>query len=186
MAWQIDTSHSHISFTVRHMMISKVRGSFEKFSGEINFDQQNPANSTVYAEIDLSSINTRDEKRDGHLRSADFFHIDEYPTMTFQGTRVEQTSPNTGKLYGDLTIRGISKPVVLDVEYSGIQKSPWGAEQAGFSATTTLNRKEWDLNWNVALETGGWLVGDTIKVEIELELIKVPETEPAAAELVAA
>lgn len=186
MAWQIDHAHSHISFTARHMMISKVRGTFEKFSGEINFDEDNPTNSTAYVEIDLSSINTREEKRDAHLRSADFFNVDEYPTMTFKSTRVEQIEPNKGKLYGDLTIRGITKPVVLDVEYHGLQKSPWGQEQAGFSATATINRKDWELNWNVALETGGWLVGDTIQIEIDLELIKVPETVPAEAEAVAA
>jgi polyisoprenoid-binding protein YceI len=183
MAWQIDTAHSHISFVARHMMISKVRGSFDKFSGEINFDEQNPTNTTVFVEVDLSSINTREEKRDAHLRSADFFHIDEHPTMTFQSKRVEQTGTNVGKLIGDLTIRGITKEVVLDVEYIGTQKSPWGMEQAGFSATTSINRKDWGLNWNVALETGGWLVSDTINIEIELELIKVAEVE---AEVVAA
>lgn len=186
MAWQIDHAHSHISFTARHMMISKVRGSFDKFSGEINFDEDNPTNTTVYAEIDLSSINTREEKRDEHLRSADFFNVDEHPTMTFKSTRVEQTSSDSGKLYGELTIRGITKPVVLDVEYHGVQKSPWGQEQAGFSATTTINRKDWELNWNVALETGGWLVGDKIQIEIDLELIKVAETVPAEAEPVVA
>lgn len=186
MAWQIDHSHSSISFTARHMMISKVRGSCEKFDGEIDFDEENPANSTVFVEAYLSSIDTGDEKRDAHLRSADFFNVDEHPTMTFQSTRVEQTSPNSGKLYGDLTLRDVTKEVVFDVEYAGVQKSPFGTENAGFSATTTVNRKDWNLNWNVALETGGWLVSDKITVEIELELVKVSEVEPAEAELVAA
>jgi polyisoprenoid-binding protein YceI len=106
--------------------------------------------------------------------------------MTFKSRRVEQISPNHGKLIGDLTIRGITREVTLDVEYAGTQKAPWGAESAGFSATTSINRKEWDLNWNVALETGGWLVSDKINIEIELELIKVLEEEPVAPDLVAA
>jgi polyisoprenoid-binding protein YceI len=186
MAWQIDTAHSHIYFTVRHMMISKVRGTFETFSGEINFDEINPKNSTVYVEIDAASINTRDEKRDDHLRSPDFFSAGDYPLLTFKSKRVVQSGAQSGKLIGDLTIRDVTREVVLDVEYSGLVKSPWGTESAGFSATTSINRKDWNLNWNVALETGGWLVSDTIHIEIELELIKVPEAEPATAELVAA
>ena len=179
MAWQIDSSHSHINFTVRHMMISKVRGSFENFSGVVNFDEQNPGNTTVNVKVDLSSTNTRDEQRDGHLKSPDFFDVENYPTMTFVSTQVEQIDENNGRLYGQLTIKGISKEVVLDVEYAGLAKSPWGSESTGFSATGSLNRKDWGLNWNQALETGGVLVGDKINIEIELELVKVAQAEPA-------
>jgi polyisoprenoid-binding protein YceI len=179
MAWQIDSSHSHINFTVRHMMISKVRGSFENFSGVVNFDEQNPGYTTVNVKVDLSSINTRDEQRDGHLKSPDFFDVENYPTMTFVSTQVEQIDENNGRLYGQLTIKDISKEVVLDVEYAGLAKSPWGSESTGFSATGSLNRKDWGLNWNQALETGGVLVGDKINIEIELELVKVAQAEPA-------
>jgi polyisoprenoid-binding protein YceI len=179
MSWQIDSSHSHINFTARHMMISKVRGSFENFSGTVNFDEENPTNTTVNVEVDLTSINTRDEQRDGHLKSPDFFDVENYPTMKFVSTRVERIDENNGRLYGQLTIKDITKEVVLDVEYAGIAKSPWGSESAGFSAAGSLNRKEWGLNWNQALETGGVLVGDKINIEIELELVKQAQTELA-------
>lgn len=179
MSWQIDTSHSHINFTARHMMISKVRGSFESFSGTVNYDEANPTNTTVNIEVDLASINTRDEQRDGHLKSPDFFDVANHPTMTFVSSRVEQIDENNGRLIGDLTIKGITKEVALAVEYAGLAKSPWGTESAGFSASGSLNRKEWGLNWNQALETGGVLVGEKINIEIELELVKVAQTETA-------
>lgn len=180
MAWTIDSSHSAIHFSVRHMMISTVRGEFRNFSGTVNFNQDNPIQSTVEVEVDTASVNTRDEKRDGHLQSADFFDVENYPVATFKSTRAEQTSDTTGKLYGDLTIRDITKPIVLDVEFNGLAKSPWGTTSAGFSATTKLNRKEWGLNWNAALETGGVLVGDDIKVEVEVEIVQQPEAQPEA------
>ena len=179
MSWQIDSSHSHINFTARHMMISKVRGSFESFSGTVNFNEENPVNSTVEIAVDLSSINTRDAQRDGHLKSPDFFDVESHPTMRFVSTRVEQIDENNGRLIGDLTIKGVTHEVALDVEYAGVAKSPWGTESAGFSATGSLNRKDWGLNWNQALETGGALVGDKINIEIELELVKVAETQAA-------
>ena len=177
MSWQIDSSHSHINFTARHMMISKVRGSFESFSGTIDFDEENLTNTSVNIEVDLASVNTRDEQRDGHLKSPDFFDVENHPTMKFVSTRVEQNDGNNGRLYGQLTIKGVTKEVVLDVEYAGIAKSPWGTVSAGFSANGTINRKEWGLNWNQALETGGVLVGDKINIEIELELVKQTEAE---------
>ena len=172
MSWQIDSAHSEINFSVRHMMISKVRGTFESFSGSVNFDESNPTNTTVDISIDAAGINTREDQRDGHLRSPDFLNADEFPTLTFKSTKVEQIDENNGKLYGDLTIRGVSKPVVLDVEYAGQAKSPWGTTSAGFSAKTSINRNDWGLTWNQALETGGILVGDKIAIEIELELVK--------------
>jgi polyisoprenoid-binding protein YceI len=163
------------------MMISKVRGRFENFSGTINFNEDNPAASTVNVEIDTASINTREEQRDGHLRSPDFLNVENHPKLTFKSTRVVQTSSNSGQLIGDLTIRGVTQEVTLDVEYAGQAKSPWGTTSAGFSGTTTINRKDWGLEWNQALETGGVLVGDKIQIEIELELVKQPEAEAAAA-----
>ena len=177
MTWQIDNAHSEVTFSVRHMMISKVRGRFNSFRGTIDLNEAEPARSTVNVEIDVDSIETRDAQRDGHLRSADFFDVANYPLMTFVSTRVEPTSNNTGRIVGDLTIRGVTREVVLDVEYAGQSKSPWGSTSAGFHAETKINRKDWGLNWNQALETGGILVGEEVTITIELELIKqVPAT----------
>lgn len=179
MSWQIDSSHSHVYFTARHMMISKVRGSFESFDGTIDFDPENLTATNVDIKIDAASINTKNADRDGHLTSPDFLNAEEFPTLTFKSTKVEQADEENGKLYGDLTIKGITKPVVLDVEYAGIAKSPWGTTSAGFSATTSINRTDWGLSWNQALETGGVLVGEKIKIEIELELVQQAEGQPA-------
>jgi polyisoprenoid-binding protein YceI len=175
MSWQIDQSHTHINFTARHMMISKVRGEFMKYEIEVAFDETTPSNTTVDVKIIADSINTRDNQRDAHLRSPDFLNAESYPLITFKSKRVEQIDPNNGRLIGDLTIRDVVREVVLDVDYSGLAKSPWGTISAGFSGSTTINRKDWGLTWNQALETGGFLVGDQINIEIELELVKVPE-----------
>ena len=172
MAWQIDNSHSHVQFSVRHMMLAKTRGEFQKFTGTVNLDETNPANSTVDIQIDASSINTRDEQRDGHLRSPDFLDAANHPYLTFKSNRVDVTSSNTAKLHGDLTIRDKTNPVTLDVEYVGKSKSPWGTENHGFEAHTKINRKDWDLTWNAALETGGVLVGEDVNIDIELEVVK--------------
>ena len=181
MAYKIDYAHSQIQFTARHMMISKVRGWFEKFEGTVELDEQEPSRSKVDVHIDVNSIDTRDEKRDAHLRSADFFDAENYPTMTFQSKRVEVLDSEHAKLVGDLTIKGTSQEVVLAVEYSGSAKSPWGTTSFGFNGRTVINRKDWNLNWNVALETGGFLVGDDITIDIELEVVKVPEQQAQAA-----
>lgn len=180
MAWHIDPAHSEIQFSARHMMISTVRGRFLTFSGTIEGDEKNPAGAAIEVQIDAASIDTSNEQRDVHLRSADFLNAEQYPTLTFKSTKVEQVDKTHAKLYGDLTIRDVTKPVVLDVEYAGSAKSPWGTISAGFSAHTRINRKDWDLNWNVALETGGWLVSDEIRVNIEVELVK--QSEEAAQE----
>jgi polyisoprenoid-binding protein YceI len=172
MAWNIDTSHSEILFAVRHMMISTVRGQFSKFSGTIAIDETNPVNSSVEVSIDVASINTRDEKRDGHLTSGDFFDVATYPTITFKSTKVEVTGTTTGKIHGDLTIKGVTRPVVLDTTFTGKAKSPWGTTSAGFNASTTINRADYGLTWNVALETGGFLVGEDITITIELEAVQ--------------
>lgn len=179
MSWQIDASHSHIYFTARHMMISKVRGQFETFNGAIDFDPNNVENTAVDISIDINSLTTNDEQRDNHLKSPDFLNADAFPVMTFKSTKVEQKDEDSGKLYGELTIRDVTQPVVLEVDYAGTAKSPWGTTSAGFSASTTINRKDWGVNWNQALETGGVLVGDKIKIEIELELVKQEESVPA-------
>jgi polyisoprenoid-binding protein YceI len=181
MSWTIDPSHSQITFSVRHMMISNVHGRFENFTGTVDFNEQDPTLSTVSVEIEAASINTRDEKRDEHLKSPDFFNAAEFPKLIFKSNRVEKVDEQHGRIYGDLTIRDVTRPVVLDVEYAGTAKSPWGTTSAGFSASTRLNRKDWDLNWNVALETGGLLVGETININIDLEIVRQPAAETASA-----
>ncbi|MBP6787777.1 MAG: polyisoprenoid-binding protein [Candidatus Promineofilum sp.] len=184
MAWQVDTSHTHISFVARHMMITKVRGEFTKYDVVVNYNEDNPSLSTVEATIYTDSINTRDERRDGHLRSADFLDSAQYPAMTFKSRRVESLPNGHGRVIGDLTIRDVTREVALDVEFYGLAKSPWGTTSAGFCGLTKIDRRDWNLTWNQALETGGWLVGDQISIEIEVELVKVPDAvaETAAAD----
>jgi polyisoprenoid-binding protein YceI len=172
MSWQLDPAHSQISFSVRHMMISNVRGRFENFTADVQADEEHPERSSIDVQIETASINTREQKRDDHLRSPDFFDAAQFPHLHFKSTRLEKVDDAHGRMYGDLTIRDVTRPVVLDVEYSGQSKSPWGTTSAGFTATAKISRKDWNLTWNVALETGGWLVGDEIKIEIEVELVK--------------
>ena len=179
MTWNLDLSHSEVNFAVKHMMISTVRGKFNKFSGTIDFNEADPTHSSIDVSIDVASIDTRDEKRDGHLKSGDFFDVEKFPAITFKSTKVEKVSDSTAKVTGDLTIRGVSRPVVLDVTYAGQAKSPWGTTSAGFSASTKINRKDWGLTWNVALETGGVLVGEDISIAIEAELVKQPDAQAA-------
>jgi polyisoprenoid-binding protein YceI len=181
MSWNIDHAHSQVQFTVRHMMISKVRGTFEKFDGTVALDENNPANTTVDVQIETASINTRDAQRDAHLRSPDFFNSEVYPIMAFKSKRVTLVDANHATLVGDLTIRDVTREVALEVEFIGQAKSPWGSTSYGFSASAKINRKDWGLTWNVALETGGVLVGEDIQIDIEIEIVKQPEPEPAQA-----
>lgn len=181
MSWQLDNAHSHVEFKIRHMMVSWTRGQFEKFSGTIDIDEQNPENTKVDIQIDAASINTRQPDRDAHLRSPDFLDAPTYPYITFKSKKVQQTSGNTAKLVGDLTIRDITKEVTLDVNYEGQRKSPFGPFlAAGFNAETTISRKEWGLTWNGLVEGGGVLVGDDLQVSIDLELNKAAEAEATA------
>jgi len=172
MSWKIDPAHSEINFTVRHMMISNVRGRFENFTGTVEFDPENPINSSVDVQIEAASINTREQPRDTHLRSADFFDAENYPYLTFKSKKVLVDDENHGRIVGDLTIRDVTREVTLDTEFNGTSQSPWGFSSAGFSASAKINRKDWGLVWNVALETGGVLVSDDIKINIELEIIE--------------
>lgn len=177
MAWQIDNAHSSVQFSVRHMMISNVRGEFESFTGDINLDENDPTQTTVRVQIETASINTREQRRDDHLRSADFFDAATYPTMTFVSKQVQRTGNDTARLIGDLTIKDVTREVALDVEFVGQGRNPWGVTVAGFNARGKINRKEFGLAWNVALETGGVLVGDDINISIELELTKQEAAE---------
>jgi polyisoprenoid-binding protein YceI len=185
MFWNIDPSHTRATFSVRHMMISWVHGTFDNIDGAIEFDPRHPEKTHVDVQIAADSINTRDGKRDGHLKSPDFLDAEKYPNLTFTSKRVNILDDSHARLTGDLTIRDITREVELDVEYAGMVKSPWGSTSAGFTATTQINRKDWNLTWNVALETGGALVGDMIKITIELELVQ-QATPEAAGEAVAA
>ena len=179
MSWQIDPSHSQIEFSVRHMMITTVRGHFDKFTGSVDFNEADPTQSTVVAEVDTASLNTRDAKRDGHLRSPDFFDAEHYPTATFKSTKVEKLDKSHGRITADLTIRGATRPITLDVEYTGMG-TMWGRTSAGFNGQTKFNRKDWGLNWNQTLESGGLLVGEVVTINVELELVKQPEAQLAA------
>ncbi|QBD80844.1 polyisoprenoid-binding protein [Ktedonosporobacter rubrisoli] len=174
MVWTLDTTHSEVTFSIRHMMFSKVSGSFNVFKATLEIDEEHPENSWVQAEAEVASINTREEKRDAHLRSADFFDADKYPLLTFKS---KQVLPKGGRHYdvvGDLTLHGVTREVTFDVEYGGqIPKAsnPFGDQRAGLTATTTINRKDFGLTWNFALETGGIMVGEEVKIEINLEAV---------------
>ena len=172
LTYALDSTHTVVHFTVRHMMVSNVRGEFTKTSGSITFDPQNPTSSSVEATIDVSSIHTRDDQRDGHLKSADFLDVEKFPTITFKSTSVEPGG-NGGKITGDLTIHGVTHPITLEVEGPEPElKDPWGFHRIGGSATGKLSRKEFGLTWNSALEAGGVLVGDEVKITIEFEAVR--------------
>jgi polyisoprenoid-binding protein YceI len=178
MVWQLDKAHSEINFSVRHMMISTARGRFEEFDGTFDVNESDPTQSKIEVQIQTASINTKDAQRDAHLKGPDFFDTEKYPTMTFKSKRVEKVDDHHARLIGDLTIKDVTREVVLAVEYAGQSKSPWGTISAGFSAQTKINRKDWGLVWNVALETGGVLVSEEVTINIELELVKQPEVAP--------
>ena len=182
MPWQIDNTHSQATFSVRHMMVSTVRGHFRVLSGKLEIDEQHPENSWIEAEVDASSIDTRDERRDGHLRSPDFFAVATYPKITFKSTKVELEGDHEYRVTGDLTIRNITKQVTFDAEYSGQLKDLYGMQRAGLSAKATINRKDWGLNWNQALESGGVLVGDKVSIEIDLAAVQAPVAQPVSAQ----
>jgi len=165
--WAIDTSHSEVGFTVRHLMVAKVRGTFEKFGGTITIGED-PLNSSVEVEIDLNSVNTRDEGRDAHLRSDDFFDVEAKGDMTFKSTGVKQAGDDY-VVTGDLTIKGTTRPVELALEFNGVHPDPWGGTRAGFSAETEISRKEFGVDFEVPMDGPGVVVGDKIKVSLEVE-----------------
>jgi len=170
--WTIDPSHSEVGFSVRHLMVSKVKGNFEKFEGTINITDE-PSQSSVNVEVDLDSINTRDEQRDGHLRSADFFEVEKNPKMTFASTAVSGSGTDY-TVTGDLTIKGVTKPVDLELEFNGISPDPWGGTRAGFSAETEISRSDYGIDFSMPLDGGGVVVGDKIKVILEVEAVLQP------------
>lgn len=171
--WSIDADHSSVGFTVRHMMVSNVKGSFGTFSGTVEVDEKDSAGSKVSVTIDAASINTGVAKRDEHLRSADFFDTARYPTVTYVSKKVEKSGKDRLKVYGNLTLRGVTRPVVLDVEGpTAAYRDPWGKTRRGASATATINRRDFGLTWNKVIEAGGVLVGDEVKIILEMEFIR--------------
>lgn len=170
--WEIDPAHSSANFSIRHMMIAKVHGGFTKLSGQLTLDRKDPSKSSVEAVIDAASIDTREPKRDEHLRSADFFDVQKYPSIAFKSKRVEQDGDGT-KVVGDLTLHGVTREVTLEVEgLDSEMKDPWGNVKIGASASTKIKRKEFGLTWNAALETGGVLVGDDVSITLDIQFIK--------------
>ena len=173
--WAIDPTHTLVEFSAKHMMITTVKGRFGDVQGEIRFDEAEPANSSVAVEIATASIDTRVEQRDGHLRSADFLDVETYPTITFRSKEVRGAVGVPGasfELVGDLTIRGVTREVVVEASYDGRGRDPWGGERVSFSGTTKIDRREFGLTWNQALETGGVLVGKTAKLDIDVEAVR--------------
>jgi polyisoprenoid-binding protein YceI len=170
--WAIDPVHSTAEFAVKHMMVSTVRGHFKGISGAITLDEADPSHSSVSVEIDASTIDTREPKRDNDLRSANFLEVEKFPTITFQSTKVEATGDDKLRLTGDLTIHGTTRPIEFEATYSGRSKTPYGTEVIGYDATTEINRKDFGLTWNMALETGGVMVGDTVKITLGVEAVK--------------
>jgi polyisoprenoid-binding protein YceI len=170
--YALDASHSRIGFVARHAMVTKVRGAFNEFEGTGFLDGDNPANSKVSVRIQVASIDTRNEQRDGHLRGNDFLDLATYPEITFESTAAKQLDDTTFQLTGDLTIKGVTKPVTVDFTFEGTATDPFGNQRVGFEGSTVINRKDWGVNWNAALEAGGVLVSEKVTLEFEISAIK--------------
>ena len=164
--WNVDASHSELGFVARHLMVTKVRGQFKDFDASVNVGTRFE-DSLVQATVQLASVETGSADRDGHLKSADFFDVENNPVMTFRSTKV---TSNT--LEGDLTIKGVTRPVVFDLDFNGVSKDPWGGTRAGFEAKTEINRKDFGLEWNVAIEGGGVLVGEKVRINLDVQLVQ--------------
>lgn len=178
--YDIDAAHSQVGFRIKHL-VGKVPGRFTKFSGTIAFTPGKPETWKVDATIDPASINTDNEKRDGHLKAPDFFDVAKHPEMSFKSTKVTDVKGETAKLHGDLTMHGVTKPVVLNLELGGTTKDPWGNQKAGFTATGKVNRKDFGIVWNKTLDAGGLMLGEEVEVSIDVEAqVKAPEKKPAA------
>jgi len=168
--WNVDASHSSVGFSVRHLMLSKVRGRFGAFTGTITVGE-NLLDSKLEASVEMTSVSTDDEGRDAHLRGADFFDVENFPTMSFTSTSLA-VKGNNYELAGALTIKGVTKPATFVLEFEGVSADPWGNTKAGFTAEAEINRKDWGLEWNVALEAGGVLVGEKVKIQLDIEAAK--------------
>src|SRR4051794_24301895 len=170
--YQIDPTHSRLGFAAKHAMVATVRGQFKVYSGEVHLDEANPENSRAKVEIDVASVDTGNADRDAHLRTPDFFDIEKHPTITFASTKVETVENDVYTLIGDLTINGKSNPVAVEFEVTGTSNDPWGNFRAGFEGRATVNRRDWDLAWNLALDKGGVLVSEKVKLEFDIAAVK--------------
>lgn len=170
--YKIDVDHSDIMFKVKHLMISTATGIFKKFDATLDVNEENFTEAKVYFEADVDSVDTKNEQRDGHLKSDDFFNAEQFPKMTFKSTSIQKTGDGEFKLIGDLTIRDITKPIELKVEYNGSTKDPWGQERMGFEVSGKINRKEFGLRWNAVTEAGGLVVSDDVKLALNVEMVK--------------
>lgn len=179
--YAIDPTHSRIGFVARHAMVTKVRGSFNEFEGTGHFDAQDPSRSHLQLVIQAASIDTRNADRDGHLRSNDFFDMEAHPEITFSSTTVEQLDDGTFRVTGDLTIKGTTKPVTVDFEYTGTARDPFGNDRLGLEGSTVVNRKDWGLNWNAPLDAGGVLVSEKVTLEFEVSAVRTDGSEGAQA-----
>jgi polyisoprenoid-binding protein YceI len=168
--WTVDPVHSRIGFVARHLMVSKVRGAFSDYSGEVTI-AENLLDSSVSAVVQMASVETGNGDRDNHLRNNDFFDVAQYPTMTLKSTGLEVDGDDV-TLNADLTIKGVTKPVTFELEFDGVSGDPWGGTRGGFSAATTINRKDWGIEWNAPLETGGVMLGDKVQIELDIQLVK--------------
>ena len=170
--WLLDPTHSELGFKIKHLMISNVSGTFKSFHAEVdsNDDDFTTADITLTAEMD--SIFTNNEQRDGHLRTSDFFEVEKFPTLHFRSTRIEMTDTDSFTLHGDLTLKGVTRPVQLNVEYSGVTTDPWGGERAGFVVTGKIKRSDWGVNFNGVLETGGVMLGEEVRINAEIQVVK--------------
>lgn len=175
--YEIDRSHSEVGFSVKHLVVSTVKGSFKDFSGEIDFDPKSIDKSKFTAKIKAASVFTNEEKRDEHLRGEDFFFTQKHPDISFKSTKVEGNKPEGFKVHGDLTMRGVTKPVILDVTYNGEVKDPWGNIKAGFTAVTKINRKDFGIVWNKVLDAGGLTVSEEVTIQLEIEAKKITDTK---------
>jgi len=170
--WVLDPIHSELSFKIKHLMITNVSGSFKNFNAEVEIEGEDFTTGEFNLTADVASITTNNEQRDAHLRNSDFFEVDKYPRMKFKSTRIHKVDGNTFSVSGDLTLRGITKPVILNVEYSGLTKDPWGNERVGFTVTGKINRSDWGVNFNGVLETGGVMLGEEVKINSEIQMVK--------------
>lgn len=172
--YQIDPAHSRLGFVARHAMVTKVRGHFPEVSGTLYLDAEDPTRSTAEVVVQMASVNTGQDQRDAHLRSPDFFDVENHPAMTFKSTGAELRGEDTYRMTGDLSIRGVTRPVTLDIEFNGIVRDPFGNDRAGFEARSTISRKDWGLTYNAVLEAGGVLVSDKITLELDIAAVRPP------------
>jgi len=170
--WILDSTHSELGFKIKHLMITNVSGSFKNFNAEVISEETDFGTAQINLNADMASISTNNDQRDAHLRNSDFFEVEQYPELNFQSTTIEKKDSDTYTLFGELTMKGVTKPVKLNVEYTGLSKDPWGGERAGFVVTGKINRSDWGINFNGVLETGGVMLSEEVRINGEIQLVK--------------